>query len=44
MSRLIAFLIIATALEACGDAVVRLGLRQGNNPLRVILFLAGANP
>lgn len=36
------FLIVATALEACGDAMVRLGLRQANVPLRVALFLAGA--
>lgn len=36
------FLIVATALEACGDAIVRLGLRQASFPLRVVLFLAGA--
>jgi hypothetical protein len=46
MSRLIPpifiFLIAATALEAGGDAMVRLGLRQNSLPLRAILFLAGA--
>jgi hypothetical protein len=46
MSRLIPpifiFLILATTLEACGDAMVRLGLRQNSLPLRAILFLAGA--
>jgi len=46
MSRLIpsvfVFLLIATTLEACGDALVRLGLRQAAIPLRVILFLGGA--
>ncbi len=36
------FLIVATTLEACGDAMVRLGLRQGAFPLRVALFLVGA--
>ncbi len=46
MSRLIPsifiFLIVATTLEAFGDAMVRLGLRQESLPLRVVLFLAGA--
>jgi hypothetical protein len=46
MSRLIpsiiVFLIIATTLEASGDAMVRLGLRQTGLPPRVGLFLAGA--
>jgi hypothetical protein len=37
-----AFLIVATTLEACGDAMVRLGLRQASFPPRVGLFLAGA--
>lgn len=36
------FLIVATTLEACGDAMVRLGLRQAAFPLRVALFLVGA--
>jgi hypothetical protein len=39
---ILVFLIVATALEACGDAVVRLGLRQESLPLRAALFLAGA--
>jgi small multidrug resistance family-3 protein len=46
MTRLIptifVFLIVATMLEACGDAMVRLGLRQESLLLRLILFLAGA--
>ncbi len=46
MTRLIpsifVFLIIATTLEATGDAMVRLGLRQESLPLRAPLFLAGA--
>jgi hypothetical protein len=46
MSRLIPpifiLLIVATVLEACGDAMVRLGLRQESLPLKAILFLAGA--
>lgn len=36
------FLIAATTAEACGDAIVRLGLRQENLSLRVALFFAGA--
>jgi hypothetical protein len=36
------FLIVATALEACGDAMVRLGLHQTRLPLRAIFFLVGA--
>jgi hypothetical protein len=36
------FVIVATALEASGDAIVRLGLRQESFPLRLVLFLAGA--
>lgn len=35
-------LIVATTFESCGDAVVRLGLRQASVPLRAVLFLAGA--
>src|ERR1700761_1849107 len=36
------FLIVATTLEASGDAVVRLGLGEGAFVPRVGLFLAGA--
>jgi hypothetical protein len=36
------FLIVATTLEASGDAIVRLGLYQHSLTLRVLLFLAGA--
>jgi len=36
------FLVLATAFEACGDALVRLGLRQTSSPSRVALFVAGA--
>ena len=36
------FLVAATTLEACGDAVVRMALRNQGFPLRVVLFLAGA--
>ena len=36
------FLILATTLEASGDAVVRLGLAQHALPLRVLLFVGGA--
>jgi len=35
-------LIVATALESSGDAIVRLGLRQESFPLRVVFFLGGA--
>ncbi len=36
------FLIIATALEVSGDAVVRLALFNHAGLIRVLLFLAGA--
>ena len=36
------FLIIATALEVSGDAVVRLAIFNHAGALRVLLFLAGA--
>lgn len=46
MARLIpwifVFLIAATTLEACGDAMVRLGLNQARLPLRATFFLIGA--
>ena len=38
---LFAFLIAATALEATGDALVRLGLGQNHWVLRSLLFVAG---
>jgi hypothetical protein len=36
------FLIVATTLEATGDAVVRMGLNQEGLASRAVLFLAGA--
>ena len=36
------FLILATTLEASGDAIVRLGLNEGSLLSRILLFLAGA--
>jgi small multidrug resistance family-3 protein len=36
------FLVIATALESSGDAIVRMGLQQHAGLIRVLLFLAGA--
>jgi hypothetical protein len=36
------FLIVATTLEATGDAVVRMGIAQHAWALRCLLFLAGA--
>jgi hypothetical protein len=36
------YLIVATTLEASGDAIVRLGLYQHSRTLRVLLFLAGS--
>jgi hypothetical protein len=36
------FLVIATVLEATGDAVVRLGIASGAWGPRLLLFLAGA--
>ena len=39
---IIGFLIAASALEAGGDAIVRMGLGQQAMGLRALLFLAGA--
>lgn len=39
---ILVFLITATALEASGDAMVRLGLRQGSLPLKAVFFVANA--
>ncbi len=36
------FLVIATALEASGDAIVRMGLSLPGLTPRILLFLAGA--
>ncbi len=36
------FLIVATTLEATGDAIVRIGLQQGVVPARLGLFAVGA--
>jgi len=36
------FLVVATTLEAFGDAIVRMGLHQHSVAARVLLFLAGA--
>jgi hypothetical protein len=35
------FLVLATILEASGDAIVRMGLYQHRLTLRILLFLAG---
>lgn len=34
-------LIVATSLEASGDAIIRIGLRPHSVPMRVVLMLAG---
>ena len=39
---LMGFLIVATSLEAVGDAVVRMGIAQNSWPLRALWFVAGA--
>lgn len=36
------FLVVATTLEAFGDAIVRMGLNQHSAVPRVLLFLCGA--
>lgn len=36
------FLVVATTLEAFGDAVIRVGLNQHGTMPRVLLFLGGA--
>jgi hypothetical protein len=38
---LFGFLIVATVLEATGDAIVRMGLAQSAWPLRLALFAVG---
>ena len=38
----LALLVLATSLEASGDAIVRIGLRPHAIPARVLLMLAGA--
>jgi multidrug transporter EmrE-like cation transporter len=38
----VAILLIAAALEVCGDALVRMALRQSSNPARWLFLLAGA--
>jgi small multidrug resistance family-3 protein len=35
------FLIVATTLEALGDAIVRMGLNQHSPAPRILMFLAG---
>ena len=44
MSKLavLGFLVVATTLEAFGDAIVRVGLSQHGTLPRVLLFVAGA--
>jgi hypothetical protein len=42
MIPLFGFLITATALEAIGDALVRLGINQNQWGVRSLLFIAGA--
>lgn len=36
------FLVVATTLEAFGDAIVRMGLNENGVAPRILLFLAGA--
>jgi hypothetical protein len=38
----LAFLVVATTLEAFGDAIVHMGLSQQSMAPRVLLFLAGS--
>jgi len=38
----VVFLIIATALEVSGDAIIRKSLFEHSGPARIALFLAGA--
>jgi drug/metabolite transporter superfamily protein YnfA len=35
-------LIVATTLEASGDAIVRVGLKASETPMRILLMLVGA--
>jgi hypothetical protein len=37
-----ALLLVATTLEASGDAIVRVGLNTAATPMRIVLMLAGA--
>jgi hypothetical protein len=39
--RILAFLVVATAFESLGDAIVRLGLGHHSPTVRALLFLAG---
>lgn len=39
---LFGFLIVATTMEATGDALIRLGIDQNRGAMRLLLFLAGA--
>ena len=36
------FLLLATTLEVCGDAIVRIGIYTRTGPARVTIFCAGA--
>lgn len=36
------FVLAATILEACGDAIIRISLHHPSTSLRVVLFLSGA--
>ena len=36
------FLLVATTLEASGDAIVRMALHNNNTPARAALFICGA--
>jgi hypothetical protein len=36
------FVLLATMLEASGDAVIRLALHHSSSPVRIALFLSGA--
>jgi hypothetical protein len=38
-----ALLLVATTLEASGDAMVRIGLNTAGIPMRILLMLAGAS-
>ena len=38
----LALLVLATSLEASGDAIIRIGLRPHAIPVQVLLMLAGA--
>ena len=39
---IIALLLVATTLEASGDAIVRIGLNTAGTPVRVLMMLTGA--